>query len=399
MSETQLKTEESVKVVEQDKNSIIDGMIEKISNNKFKIYIYCPPMNVPSGGVSVLFRHAKILKDAGHNVSMIYEPREDSKASYEASVKQKKRTLIYEPFEPSWLGKDAEGMDMLCLGEGEVKFTNGKTEKCSTLVMNPEDFLIIPEGFPNIMERTAQIPCKRIVLAQSWYYVLNGVGVGQKWQHFGIRDVISVSDGITQYLNAVMPGLSIKQYSQSIDRDVFKKTDETDKVPVISFMPGRSQDAVLKTYNVIKTFYSFYPQYRWIRVDELKGLSKQEYAERLGTSMIALYTDEIAGFGTMPLEAMACGTHVVGWTPLGGKEYMSNTNGFWATNGDIFQIAELLGHAVEKCLTGKLDAPDVLAEYEKTLSRYTVENEKESILNIHKQYRDERIEELKQLKQ
>jgi len=43
---------------------------------------------------------------------------------------------------------------------------------------------------------------------------------------------------------------------------------------------------------------------------------------------LVLYTDEIAGFGTLPLEAMASGTHVVGWTPLGGKEYINEKNGF-----------------------------------------------------------------------
>jgi hypothetical protein len=397
MSETQSKAEEQVKT-ELDKNAVVDSVIEKVQNNKFKVYLYCPPMNTPSGGVSVLFKYASTLKSTGCEVGILYEPREDSKASYDASMAQKKRITIYEPFNTSWIGKEAEDIPLICLGEGEIKFNNGKTEKCVQLVMGPEDFMIIPEGFPNIMERTQQLPCKRIVLAQSWYYVLSGLGIGQKWQHFGIRDVISVSDGITQYLTAVMPGLNIKQYSQSIDRNTFKSADITSKVPVISFMPGRSQDAVIKTYNVIKTFYSFYPQYRWIRVDELKGLSKEEYAERLSSSMIALYTDEIAGFGTMPLEAMACGTHVVGWTPLGGKEYMTGTNGFWAANGDIFQLAELLGHAVEKCLTGKLDAPEVSSEYEKTLSRYTSEKESESIINIHNQYKNERIEELKQLK-
>ena len=401
-SETQPKAEEQVKAAEPvivpDKNAVVDSVIERVQNNKFKVYLYCPPMNIPSGGVSVLFKYVNIIKESGCEVGILYEPREDSKASYEASKTQKKRITIYEPFDPSWLGKDAEGINLICLGEGEYKFNNGKTEKCVQLVMGPEDFMIIPEGFPNIMERTAQLPCKRIVLAQSWYYVLNGVGIGQKWQHFGIRDVISVSDGITQYLNSVMPGLSIKQYSQSIDRNLFKKTDVADKVPVIAFMPGRSQDAIIKTYNVIKTFYAFYPQYRWVRVDELKGLSRAEYAERISSAMIVLYTDEIAGFGTMPLEAMACGTHVVGWTPLGGKEYMTSNNGFWAANGDIFQLAELLGHAVEKCLTGKLDVQEVSDEYEKTLARYTSDKEKESILTIHNQYKNERITELNQLK-
>ena len=225
------------------------------------------------------------------------------------------------------------------------------------------------------------------------------MSVNQNWQQFGIKDVISISDGITEYLNAIMPGLNIKQYSQSIDRTIFQPTAYTKKFPKIVFMPGRSQDAILKTFNVIKTFYCFYPQYRWIRFDELKGLTKEEFAERISESAFALYTDEIAGFGTMPLEAMACGTHVIGWTPLGGKEYMNPNNGFWAHNGEIFQLAELMGIAIERYLAGQLDAPGVIDEYEKTLSRYTPENEKEGILNIYNEYKHERIAELEQLKQ
>jgi glycosyltransferase involved in cell wall biosynthesis len=152
-----------------------------------------------------------------------------------------------------------------------------------------------------------------------------------------------------------------------------------------------------KAYN--KTFYSFYPNFRWIRFDELKGLSKEEFAERLASSSICLYTDEIAGFGTMPLEAMACGTHVVGWTPLGGKEYMTSDNGFWAANGDIFQLAELLGIAVEKMITGQLDSEEVQKQYEITLSKYTSETEKNSLLKNFNEYKHERIEELQKLKQ
>jgi len=395
MSETQVKTEEQVR---EEHNKFVDDVIGKVANNDHKIYIYCPPMNVASGGISVLFRNAQILKESGKNVVMIYEPRVDQKASYDASMKAKKKIDIYEPFNPSWLGDLANGMELQCLGDGEAKFNNGETKKCLPLTLNVEDFLLIPEGFPNIMEKTAQIPCKRIVLAQSWYYILNSLNMNQKWQHFGIKDVISVSDGITEYLNAVMPGLSIKQYSQSIDRKIFKSVDSTEKNPVIVFTPGRTSDAVIKTYNVIKTFYAFNPQFAWIRFDELKGLSKEDYAERLGAASICLYTDEIAGFGTMPLEAMAMGTHVVGWTPLGGKEYMKAQNGFWANNGDVFQLAELLGFAVEKWLTGKLDSEIVQKEYEETLSRYAPEKEVESFNNIINQYTNERIAELNQLK-
>jgi glycosyltransferase involved in cell wall biosynthesis len=111
-----------------------------------------------------------------------------------------------------------------------------------------------------------------------------------------------------------------------------------------------------------------------------------------------LCTDDIAGFGTLPLEAMACGTHVVGWAAFGGKEYINSENGFWTTNGDIFQTAEVLGVAIDKWLAGELDQPEVQESYEKTLAPYTEDNEKNEFLNIINQYKTERINELEGIK-
>jgi hypothetical protein len=404
MSEETLVQEQPI-IQTPSQNDVVDAAIQRIVNNENKFYIYCPPMNIASGGVSVLFKDAQLLKEAGKNVIIVYEPRLDQKASYEASVKNvknKTRIDIFEVFNTSWLGSLAEGLDIRPLGEGknadDLKFNDGTIKTSFQLVLSPDDFFFIPEGFPNIMEKTAQMPCKRIIIAQSWYYILNSLQSHQTWQHFGINDVISVSDGITEYLNAIMPGLKIKQYSQSIDRKLFKPTDITKKSPVVVFSPGRTQDAVIKTYNVIKTFYSFYKHLSWIRFSELKGLSKEDYAERIGEAALCLYTDEIAGFGTMPLEAMAMGTHVAGWTPLGGKEYMKQNNGFWAQNGDIFQLAELLGVAIEKWLLGKLDEPIVMEEYEQTLSQYTEDKEKTDFINIINTYTNQRIEEFNAIK-
>lgn len=395
MEEVQTQTLETP----TDNNAIIDGIVGKLKNNDFKIYFYMPPMNTPSGGISVIFKQIKLLKENGYNPIVIYEPRQDTKASFAQSQKKNKRIEIFEKFHPTWIGKDMEGIKFQALGENEITFNDGTTEKLEKLMINVEDFAIIPEGFPNMMEKFAQIPCKKIVFAQSWYYILNALPINQNWSSFGITDVLSISEGITEYINIIMPGMKIKQYSQSIDRNLFKPRNFAEKFPKIAFMGGRTQDAVLKTFNVIKTFYSFYPQFKWIRFDELKNLPKEEFAERLSESAFVLYTDEIAGFGTMPLEAMATGTHVIGWTPLGGKEYMNANNGFWAHNGEIFQLAELMGIAIEKYLTGQLDAPEVQEEYEKTLERYTPEKEKESILNIYNEYKNERITELEKLKQ
>lgn len=388
-------------------NEIIDSSIAKLQNNDFRVYFYCPPVNFASGGMGTLLRLAKNLKEDGFNVKLVYQPRLDQRASYEDSMresqKQKKQVQInvFEKFEPTWMDFDLDGIEIIPLGEGEITFNDQNRTKAQAqaLAVLPEDLLIIPEGFPDVMQKTMQTACKRIVLAQSWFYVLNAMQPGQTWQHFGIQDVISVSDAITEYLGSIMPGLKVKNIKQGINRELFKVPEKVSKkAPVIVYSANRGQENKLKTINLIKTFYMFYPHLRWIRFVELADMSREEFADRVASSAFALYTDDIAGFGTLPLEAMACGTHVVGWASFGGKEYMNENNGFWTNNGDIFQTAELLGIAVDKWLNGELDNPTVQEAYEETLSHYTLEGERSQFLNVINEYKKERINELEGIK-
>jgi glycosyltransferase involved in cell wall biosynthesis len=398
--ENNTEVQEVQQEVKPTQNEIIDKAISSLRENKFKTYFYCPPMNSPSGGIGVLLKAAKNLSDDGFDVALVYEPRQDQRASYEASAKAKKQTDIFERFNPTWVDFDTSGIEILPLGDKKIKFSDGTEQDCIPLNVSPEDFLIIPEGFPDVMKKTMQVSCKRIVFAQSWFYVLNAMQPGEKWQHFGITDVISASDAISEYLVSVMPGLNIKDFKQGINREYFKVPEKiSDKLPMVAFSASRGPENKLKTYNIIKTFYAFYPHLKWIRFQELEGMDREQFAERLGSCAFYLYTDDIAGFGTAPLEAMACGTHTVGWAAFGGKEYMSNENGFWCNNGDIFQTAEILGVAIDKWLNGDMDSGEIQGVYEDTLSKYTVEGEKENILNLLNQYKDERIKELESLKQ
>jgi len=357
-------------------------------------------MNSPSGGIGVLLRLVRHLKDNGFaNAKIVYEPRLDQQASYQESNKQRTEVNIFERFNPQWLEFNLSDIDFVPLGDNEILFNDKTKMQCKPLTVEPEDMLIIPEGFPDVMKKTMQVSCKRIVLTQSWFYVLGGMNKGEKWQHFGIKDTISVSDAITDYLNAIMPGLSIKSLKQGIDTETFKAPKKlSDKFPMIGFTSGRGLESQMKTHNVIKTFFAFYPHLNFVRFIELSNLSRAEFSERLASCAFVLYTDEIAGFGTLPIEAMACNTHVVGWASYGGKEYMNAENGFWANNGDVFGLAELLGVAVDKWLNGEMDIPEIQESYQKTLSKYTVDKEKEQIVNIINEYKTERINELNSIK-
>ncbi len=382
-----------------DHNALVESVIEKVRSNESKYYFYCPPLNGPSGGIGVLIKLAKILKDAGYNSKIVFEPRQDQRASYEESRKKNKEIAVFEKFNPTWLDFDYSNIEFIPLGDKKILYNDGIEQECAGLNINPEDFFIIPEGFPNVMKKTMQVACKKIVLAQSWFYVLNALNTGETWQGLGIFDVISVSDAITEYLDTVMPGLKIKNLSQGINRNLFKVPEKkSDKYPMVGFMGNRGQENQMKTFNIIKTFQAFYPHLRWVRFIQLSGLSRKEFSERLSNCAFVLYTDDIAGFGTLPLEAMASGTHVVGWNSYGGKEYVTAENGYWTVNGDIFQTAELLGIAIDKWLNGELDVQEIQESYEKTLERYTETGEEERILDIINEYKNERINELEGLK-
>lgn len=423
---------EVVENKEQEKNTKTpEQVIESLEKNDFNIYFFAPNIEVPSGGMGVLFKQALVLKEAGFNVKILYQPRPDQRSTAQFRHEQAqqgiedKTTIIFSKFKPRWMEfslfetvlddkgepkRDDQGrivekelVDFIPLGEGIMKFNDG-TEQEIKLELNTEDFLIIPEGFANIMQETMHTPCKRIVLAQSWIYILNGLKPGQKWGTFGITDAISVSDGITEYLASIMPQLRVKQYSQSINREIFNVPENlSDKYPMIAYSSGRDQGSEMKVNNIIRNFQEWYPQYKFFRFMKLNDLSREQYAERLKNCCIALYTDDIAGFGTLPLEAMACGTHVVGWTPFGGKEYINQAdgkelqNGFWANNGDIFNLSEVLGVAVDKWINGELDQGVLQEAYEETLSRYTETKEAARILDIYNEYKKERINEIKGL--
>jgi hypothetical protein len=221
--EKNAEVQEEVKQPTQ--NEIIDNVIGKLRDNDFSIYFYCPPMNSPSGGIGVLLKAARNLKDSGLKVKLVYEPRLNQRASWEASNNAQKQVDVFDRFNPTWVDFDVSDIEIIPLGDlrdketnepVEMQFTDGTSQFGSQLAVNAEDFLIIPEGFPDIMQKTAQVSCKRMVFAQSWFYVLNAMQPGEKWQHFGITDVISASDAITEYLNSVMPGLKIKQFKQGI---------------------------------------------------------------------------------------------------------------------------------------------------------------------------------------
>lgn len=351
----------------------LDDIIGKLEDGEYKSYFFVPDFEKESGGVKLVYDHVRCMNQNGFKAVVIHQK---------------------DGFKPKWLEEyyptDADGnfenIPMVYLDNGN-------------LPINMEDFFFIPEGFPNVMENLAKqnAPCKRVVFCQNWYYVLNALPPGQFWNHFGITDCMSVSRSQTEYLKMIMPQINYKQVYGQIPSEVFYPPEKmTDKKMQVAFIPSR--DGGLKSYNVIKTFYALFPHFRFIQFAEVRNLAKDEYAKLLRDSAFFVHFDEFSSWGTAPIEAFLSKTLVAGWDGVGGREYMNTDNMWIVPNGDIIRLAMAIGNMIETFMMNEV-RPETWEAMAVACENYSATSEKDSIVTAHNEYRQERIQEIEQIKE
>jgi len=349
----------------------LQAIRKKLKGGNYTSYFFLPDFEKPSGGMQLTYNHVKCMNENGFKAKIVHQK---------------------SGFKPEWLNDYFEK-------DSEENFVNIPTIYLDDgkLPVSMEDFFFIPEGFPQLMEslHKQNAPCKRIVFCQNWYYVLNALMPGMSWDQFGIIDCMSVSNSQTEYLKMIFPNLRVKTVVGHIDDKMFTPPEKlAHKKLVVSFIPSR--DGGTKSSNVIKTFYALFPHFKFIQFKELGGLSAEEYSTALRESTFYVHFDEYSSWGTAPIEAFLSKCLIAGWDGVGGREYMNIDNMWLAQNGDIMRLALAIGNMIETYIMD--DVPKkVWEEMEKATQIYTKEKESESIINVHTEYREERVKEVDRL--
>ena len=341
-------------------------VIEKVESKDYRIYFYLPDFEKPSGGIRITYRTAKILRDLGYNAIIVHQK---------------------EGFSPEWLEDELKTIP--------TTYLKDSGDQNIPLEVRMEDFFIIPEGFPQVMQNTLEMPAKRIVFCQNWFYVLNALDPGVLWNEFRIFDCISVSEKQSKFLRSIMPFLKVKNVNPGVCQTMFTRPESMlDKKPVIAFIPSRGDG--VKGINVIKTFYALYPQFKWVQFKQCTGMSNEEYAETIRECAFFLHMDEMSSWGTAPIEAFNSGTLVAGWDGYGGQEYMDDENTYLAMNGNIFDLARAINDMVSDWVNLSVPAERYVAMSD-AADLYSSEREKSSITEVYEKIRLDRIEELNKI--
>ena len=83
---------------------------------------------------------------------------------------------------------------------------------------------------------------------------------------------------------------------------------------------------------IVKPFFWQYPMYKWVAFRDLRGLTREQFAQALQEAAITVWADDITYFGFTPLEAMKCGSIVVGKVPSITPEWM------WSKNEEVDEL-------------------------------------------------------------
>jgi hypothetical protein len=312
--------------------------IEILKNKQARIYFLTQDTKGNAkASVRFIYQVAKTLKDAGFNPIILHE-----KNDYAGVGK--------------WLGEEYMAIPHRVI-EGQ------------NLEISPEDFLIVPEIFGFMMEQVKQLPCAKVVLAQSYAYIVETLQPGQNWAQYGFFKCITTTNNQKDYIERVMRQSSFDVIKPIISENFHPKSQPP--MPIVGVHTKEQSDAI----NIIKTFYLKFPQYRWFTFRDLRGLSELEFSNSLRDCFVSVWIDDESGFGTFPLESMKSNVPVIGKIPNLNPDWMNEENGIWITDKTIF--ADVIADFIQNWLEDNIK-PEMYVEMKKTADKYSDKQEFES---------------------
>ena len=294
--------------MDTEKKSIIKARIEeqitKIDNKDFTLYFYvADTKGVPSGSLGYIYDIAFGLKEMGYKVGLMHSEEEF------VGVEE-------------WLGTKYSELPHFNVEKQSIDIT-------------PSDILFIPEIYSNVMTATKKLPCQRVAILQSFDKLTEFIPFGATWADLGIFKAITTTEANAKRLKAYFPFLTTGIVTPKLS-NVFTKPDEMKKLMVN--VVTRDPSDVNK---IVKPFFWQYPMYQWVAFRDLRGLSREEFSQALQEAAITVWVDDTTDFGYVPLEAMKCGSIVVGkapetmpeWLIENGEDYNDlSGSGIWVDN-------------------------------------------------------------------
>jgi len=342
----------------------IEESLNLVKSKESKIFVLTQDSKGnPKASIAYNYNLVKSLVNEGYNAFILHENND-----YKLTDSQNGEWMSIS----EWLGEEYSSLPHACVSSGELS-------------VGPSDVLIVPELFGHVMEQTKNMACTKVVLCQSYDYIFEMLQPGVQWLNYGYTHVITTSEISKEYILSIFPNMNITVIPPAIST-VFNKSEKPG-TPLVAIHTREPRD----TMKIVKTFYARYPQFKWITFRDMRGMSMENFAETLQDVAVAVWVDDISGFGTFPLECMKSGVPVIGKIPNLKPEWLAEENGFWTY--EFNQIVDVINAYMKTWLEDSVPS-ELFEKMDITVSDYTYENQDEKIKSFTEKLMEDKIEEL-----
>lgn len=300
------------------------------------VYYICPDLDVPAGGIRTIYRHVDALNSVGIRAAVVH-----------------KRS----GFTCSWFEHQTVVID------------------ARAVTLTSADVLVVPEFCrPSLSELPAGP--RLVIFNQGAYHTFDGDWSPVDDMPYSnidrIEGVLVVSHDNADYVQYAFPELRVKRIRNVVDSRLFYPAASLPGRR-IAIMPRRRHKDCTQVLRLLAA-RGCLDNWDIVRIE---GRSESGTASILRSCAFFLSFSEQEGFGMPPAEAMACGSYVIGFTGLGGREFFDPDTCTPIEEGDVLAFAK----AVERSLIdfdedGTAVRKRALAASAKILAEYSLDGQR-----------------------
>ena len=263
------------------------------------VYYLCfNDVQQPIGGVKVLYKHVDILNQNGIDAALVH------------------RT---PGFRCTWFDNETKVL------HPDIPLAKG-------------DVLALPEAMaPRLAEIAPGVA--KVIINQNAFHTWNGVPAlsDHPYKRGGdLLGVTCISEQNRALLKYAFPSLEVARLRVSLDPSVYGAAVSPSRARRIAYMPRKR---AAESQQVLGMLHARGALRGW-DVVPLTGMNQRQVAEELGKAALFLSFSEHEGCPLPPLEALASGCFVIGYTGFGAAEYFDEGFTTEVPDGDVVAFAQ-----------------------------------------------------------
>jgi hypothetical protein len=323
-----------------------------------------PPAPRMTGGIAVFYQIAERLRELGREVAL---------TGIEAA--------------PGLKDQAENGFDVLPW--------DAVSGRRGVSALGETDLLFIAEGWPNMMAPALAAGARTVVYAQNWAYVFSALPQGASWRELPAV-FLAVSHPVARFVED-MAGLALAGIVRpAIDGSRFRpEPRDAAKTVRVAWMPRKNRALAEQIMQIAGALdKGGKPRTEWV---EIRNMTPGQVARTLASCHIFLASGFPEGCPLPPLEAMASGCLVVGFSGFGGWDYMRQAgpglhspriaprpvpwggNGLFASDGDVVEASFLLTEAVRMVRGNAAEYTAIREQALKTAAAYCADAQREEV--------------------